>query len=209
MGLNLLCHVNLTSYICRMLKQRIGIFASGTGSNAVNLIQYFSHHEEIEIAFVLSNNRNAKVLESAKSLGIKTYCLSNQEVAVAENLINICREESINWIMLAGYLRKIPEGFIHAFPNKIVNLHPSLLPKFGGKGMYGMHVHRAVVEAKEKKTGITLHYVNEEFDKGEIIAQFSCDVLPEDSANDVAIKIHALEQQYVPVTIEQTILRKI
>lgn len=190
-----------------MNKQRIGIFASGTGSNAVNLINFFSGHEWIEIAFVLSNKETAKVLDSAKEMGIKTYFLDNNAVADAEHLIEVCKNEAVDWIMLAGYLRKIPEGLIQAFPERIINLHPALLPKFGGKGMYGMNVHKAVVEAKETVTGITIHFVNEEFDKGETIKQFSCEIIPTDTPEDVAAKIHELEQKHVPTVVENTILK--
>ena len=203
----LLLESDQSSYLCRMNKQRIGIFASGTGSNAVNLINYFSDHQSIEVAFVLSNKETAKVLTSAQEMGIKTYFLDNSKVAEAENLIKVCKDERVNWIMLAGYLRKIPPGLIQVYPDRIINLHPALLPKFGGKGMYGMNVHQAVVEAKEKVTGITIHFVNEEFDKGEIIEQFSCDVHPDDTAEEVAAKIHELEQKNVPTVVEKTILR--
>ena len=188
-----------------MEKQRIGIFASGAGSNAMNLIRFFNNHPVIEVAFVMSNKTDAKVLITAKEEGIKTYCFSNEDVSASETLIDLCKKENTDWIMLAGYLRKVPNAFIQAYADKIINLHPSLLPKFGGKGMYGMNVHQAVIEAKEPRTGITVHYVNEEFDKGEIIAQFHCPVTPEDTAQTVAEKIHILEQSYLPFVVESTI----
>jgi len=191
-----------------MNKVRIAIFASGTGSNAINLIRYFKESEAIEVGFVLSNKSDAPVLTSAKALDVEVLHFSNQEVANGDFLTKICRENKIDWIVLAGYLRLIPASFIHAFEGRIINLHPALLPKYGGKGMHGSHVHKVVIENKENISGITIHFVNEEFDKGRIIAQFSCAVTPSDSAEDVAAKIHQLEQDYLPVVIEKTILNK-
>lgn len=189
-----------------MNKTRIGIFASGTGSNAINLINYFRNHSSIEIGFVLSNKSEAPVLNSAKSLGIEVIYRPNEEVANGNSLLEICQAHNIDWIVLAGYLRLIPIPLIHAYENKIVNLHPSLLPKYGGKGMHGTHVHKAVIEAKENESGITVHFVNEEFDKGRIIAQFRCSISNKDTVESLAHKIHVLEQSYLPVVIEKTIL---
>ena len=189
-----------------MNKVRIAIFASGTGTNAINLIHYFKDHEHIEVGFVLSNKSDAPVLTSASDLGVQVLNFSNQEVADGDFLTKICREHTIDWIVLAGYLRLIPAPFIHAFDGRIINLHPALLPKYGGKGMHGSHVHKAVIENKETTSGITIHFVNEEFDKGEIIAQFSCAVDSSDSPEDVAAKIHRLEQDHLPAVIENTIL---
>jgi phosphoribosylglycinamide formyltransferase-1 len=189
-----------------MNKVRIAIFASGTGTNAINLIRYFKENEQIEVGFVLSNKSDAPVLNSASDLGIKALNFSNQEVADGDFLTKICRDNKTDWIVLAGYLRLIPASFIHAFDGRIINLHPALLPKYGGKGMHGSHVHKAVIENKETTSGITIHFVNEEFDKGEIIAQFSCPVAPSHSAEDLAAKIHRLEQDHLPAVIEKTIL---
>lgn len=189
-----------------MNKTRIGIFASGTGSNAINLINYFRNHSSIEIGFVLSNNPDAPVLNSAKSLGIEVIYRSNEEVANGDFLVELCKAYRIDWIVLAGYLRLIPIPLIHTYKNKIINLHPSLLPKYGGKGMHGTNVHKAVLEAKEIESGITVHFVNEEFDKGRIIAQFKCSINDKDTVETLAQKIHILEQSYLPVVIEKTIL---
>ncbi len=189
-----------------MNKIRIAIFASGTGTNAINLIQSFKAHKVIEVGFVLSNKSEAPVLNSASDLGVRVLNFSNQEVADGDLLTEICKEHSIDWIVLAGYLRLVPASFIHAFEGRIINLHPALLPKYGGKGMHGIHVHKTVIENKETTSGITIHFVNEEFDKGEIIAQFSCPVAPSDSAEDLAAKIHRLEQDHLPAVIEKTIL---
>ena len=189
-----------------MNKTRIGIFASGTGSNAINLINYFKNHTSIEIGFVLSNKSDAPVLNSAKALGIEVIYHPNEEVAKGDFLVEICQTYKIDWIVLAGYLRLIPLQLIHNYENKIVNLHPSLLPKYGGKGMHGAHVHKAVIEAKETESGITVHFVNEEFDKGRIIAQFRCSISNKDTVESLAQKIHVLEQSYLPVVIEKTII---
>lgn len=189
-----------------MIKKRVAIFASGTGSNAVNLIKYFKDDEAIEIAFVLSNNSSAKVLDSAKELGVKTYCFSNAEVNDGVHLLNLCKDNKIDWIVLAGYLRLIPTDLIREFDQRMINLHPSLLPKYGGKGMYGGHVHKAVIANGESESGITIHYVNEEFDDGNIIAQFHCQLNESDDIHTLESKIRTLEQAYLPVVIQNTIL---
>ncbi len=189
-----------------MNNQRVAIFASGSGSNAMNLIQHFKGHSSVEIAFVLTNNSSAGIIEKAESVGIKTIVFSNAQVNQGDVLSDLCKEENISWIVLAGYLRLVPADFIDAYENRIINLHPALLPKFGGKGMFGQHVHRAVVESGETESGITIHFVNSEFDKGRVIAQFRCGVNTEDTAADVDRKIRVLEQNYLPTVIEKTIL---
>ena len=189
-----------------MDKKRVAIFASGSGSNAMNLIQHFKGHSSIEVAFVLTNNSNAGIIKKADDAGVKTIVLSNADVAQGDVLINLCNEENISWIVLAGYLRLVPADFIDSYENRIINLHPALLPKFGGKGMFGQHVHRAVVESGETESGITIHFVNSEFDKGRIIAQFRCRVNVNDTATDVDRKIRVLEQSYLPAVVEKTIL---
>jgi phosphoribosylglycinamide formyltransferase-1 len=189
-----------------MNKTRIAVFASGTGSNAINLIRYFNNHPTIEIGFVLSNKSDAPVLNSAKDLGITVIHHTNDEVANGDFLVQLCQSHQINWIMLAGYLRLIPGQLIQQFENKIINLHPSLLPKHGGKGMHGGHVHEAVINNKEIESGITIHFVNEEFDKGRILAQFRCSINSNDTNASLAQKIHVLEQSYLPVVVEKTII---
>ena len=194
-------------YLCGMQKTNVAIFASGTGSNAVNLIRHFADHSSIDVAFVLSNKEDADVLTSARELGITTFYRSNDDVADAEVLMVLCREMKIDGIVLAGYLRKIPEQFIQNFEGKIINLHPSLLPKFGGKGMYGSHVHKAVIESGEEESGITIHYVNEAFDEGRIIAQFHCSLDEGETVESLAGKIKWLEHSYFPTVIEQTLMQ--
>ena len=138
---------------------------------------------------------------------MKIIVLSNTDVSSSTVLDSICKEENVSWIVLAGYLRLVPSNFIDRFENKIINLHPALLPKFGGKGMFGQNVHRAVVESGERESGITIHFVNKEFDKGQIIAQFRCYVSQDDTAEDIDKKIRVLEQSYLPVVVENTILK--
>ncbi len=195
-----------TSYLYGMTKKRIGIFASGTGSNAVNLIRRFAGHPELEVAFVLSNVETALVLNSAYELNIPIFYKSNDDCANGGLLCNFCQDQQLDWIVLAGYLRKVPVELIHAFPKRIINLHPALLPKFGGKGMFGANVHRAVLDAGETETGITIHFVNEEFDKGKKIAQFYCQLEESDDLASVQKKINQLEQTYLPKVVEATIL---
>lgn len=188
-----------------MRKKRVAIFASGSGSNALNLINHFNGHANIEVAFVLTNNSDAGIIEKARQEGIEVIVLSNEDVSKSEVLLSICEEAQVNWVVLAGYLRLVPASFIDHFENRIVNLHPALLPKYGGRGMYGQHVHKAVVENNESESGITIHFVNSEFDKGRIIAQFKCAVNEGDNSNDVDRKIRILEQSYLPIVIEKTI----
>ena len=190
-----------------MGKKRLAIFASGNGSNAINLIKHFDEHPIIETAFVLTNNAKAGIIDKAERAGVKIIVLTNTDVSSSTVLDSICKEENVSWIVLAGYLRLVPSNFIDRFENKIINLHPALLPKFGGKGMFGQNVHRAVVESGEKESGITIHFVNKEFDKGQIIAQFRCYVSQDDTAEDIDKKIRVLEQSYLPVVVENTILK--
>ena len=190
-----------------MGKKRLAIFASGNGSNAINLIKHFDEHPIIETAFVLTNNAKAGIIDKAERSGVKIIVLSNTDVSSSTVLDSICKEENVSWIVLAGYLRLVPSNFIDRFENKIINLHPALLPKFGGKGMFGQNVHRAVVESGERESGITIHFVNKEFDKGQIIAQFRCYVSQDDTAEDIDKKIRVLEQSYLPVVVENTILK--
>ena len=196
-------------YFCTMKRIKIAIFASGNGSNALNLIEYFRDHAQIEVAVVVSNNPNAPVLEKVKPFAVETLLFSNEQFETGVELVDALKKQEIEWIILAGFLRKIPQLILNNFPNRIINVHPSLLPKFGGKGMYGMHVHRAVVEAKEPVSGITIHLVNENFDEGKILAQFSTPLGLDKTAESVATKIHVLEQKHFPYIVEQTILNQI
>lgn len=190
-----------------MNKKRLAIFASGTGSNAVKLIEHFSSHEQIEVALVLSNKADAPVLKNTSERGIEAIFRDNTFVANGEQLVELMSEYQIDWIILAGYLRLIPVDLVNAFPRRMINVHPALLPKFGGKGMYGHHVHEAVIEAKEKESGITIHFVDAHFDEGAIIAQFYCPVDSKDTAETLyRNKIQYLEHNYFPLVVEKTLL---
>ncbi|MES2798383.1 MAG: phosphoribosylglycinamide formyltransferase [Bacteroidota bacterium] len=189
-----------------MQTKQIAIFASGNGSNALNIIDFFSENDQINVALLLSNNPNAPIIAKAKARGIDTLILTNEAVANSNLLIAACVNHAIDFVVLAGYLRKIPVEFIHFYANKIINIHPSLLPKFGGRGMYGDFVHKAVIEQKESKTGITIHFVNEEFDKGEVIAQFELKVDQLDDLDTLRKKISELEMKHFPTIIEEVIL---
>lgn len=183
--------------------KRIVIFASGSGSNAENLVHFFQDNNHIEVVQILTNNPHAKVLDRAKRLNISALSFNRKAYSKTDDVLNIIKLQQPDLIVLAGFLWKIPESFIKAFPNKIINIHPALLPKFGGKGMYGMHVHEAVVANKETETGITIHYVNENYDEGAIIFQVKCDVISSDTAEDVAGKIHELEMEYFPKVVDK------
>lgn len=183
---------------------KIVILASGSGSNAERITQYFSSHKNVEISYILSNKNDAFVLERAKKHGIKTKVFSNKEMKEQIEFLNLLKTEA-DFIILAGFLLKVPEHIIKAFPNKIINIHPALLPNYGGKGMYGMHVHRAVKKNNETETGITIHYVNENYDEGAIIFQAKTALTTEDTPETIANKIHELEQQHFPNVIEQVI----
>jgi phosphoribosylglycinamide formyltransferase-1 len=185
--------------------KRIAIFASGSGSNAQNINEYFKKNNHVEISLILANKANAYVLERAKNMNIPSFVFSNKELQHTTVVLDKLHDFKIDFIVLAGFLLKIPSSLISAYPNKIVNIHPALLPKFGGKGMYGMNVHNAVVEAKEKETGITIHYVNENYDEGQIIFQEKFTVEKNDSADDVASKIHELEYKHFPRVIAEVL----
>jgi len=183
--------------------KRIVIFASGSGTNAENLITFFHNSDNASVIQVLTNNPHAKVLERAKNLKVSALSFNRIAFSKTDDVLNILKASNPDIIVLAGFLWKFPENILNEFPNKVINVHPALLPKYGGKGMYGMHVHRAVVGHNEAETGITIHYVNEHYDEGAIIFQAKCDVNPTDSADDVAAKIHELEMEHFPKVVEK------
>ena len=183
----------------------IAIFASGSGSNAENIIQYFSGRNDVRFPVILSNKENAGIHERAKRLGVPSICFTSKELKETDNVLNMLKEHQINFIVLAGFLLKIPTNLIDAYPNKIINIHPALLPKYGGKGMYGDFVHQAVVANSETKSGITIHYVNENYDEGNIIFQAKCEVTSTDTPETLASKVHELEYQHFPQVIEKLI----
>jgi phosphoribosylglycinamide formyltransferase-1 len=180
--------------------KKIVVFASGSGTNAENIIKYFASSETGTVVAVFTNNPSAKVIERAKNNEIPTEVFSKEELIESKVLQKLNLIEP-DLIVLAGFLLKFPENIIASYPNKIINIHPALLPKYGGKGMYGMNVHKAIVENKEKETGITIHYVNENYDEGGVIFQKKVVVLGTDTADVIAEKIHDLEQRYFPEVI--------
>lgn len=188
------------------MSRNIAIFASGNGTNAENIIKYFSGNKDIKVKIVMTNKADAFVLERAHRLGIPTLYINREQWADATHILTLLHEQQIDFIVLAGFLARIPDALLHAYPNRIVNIHPSLLPKFGGKGMYGNKVHEAVVAAGETESGITIHYLNEHYDEGQIIAQYRCPVMPDDTPQDVATRVHALEYEYYPKVIEQLLM---
>jgi len=185
--------------------KRIVIFASGNGTNAENLIEFFHNRDNASVIQVLTNNPHAKVLDRCKILNVSALSFNRIAFSKSEDVLNILKAIKPDLIVLAGFLWKLPQHILANYPNRVVNIHPALLPKYGGKGMYGMHVHEAVVANKEIETGITIHYVNEHYDEGTVIFQAKCDVLPSDSAENVAEKIHELEMKHFPIIINSLI----
>lgn len=187
--------------------KRIAIFASGNGSNAENIITHFrKNNRDAEVALVVCNKPEAGVIERAGRLGTDTIVMTRADINDPEKMLAVMDEYKIDLIALAGFLLMVPAFLIERYKGKILNIHPSLLPKYGGKGMYGKHIHEAVVAAKEKETGITIHLVSEECDGGDIIFQTSVPVEPDDTAADVEAKIHALEKEHYPNIIGEIIL---
>ncbi len=181
----------------------IAVFASGSGSNAENIIRYFEENDSVDVALVVSNKADAYVLERAARLGVPARVFLKGEWADGESVLAALREYRVDFIVLAGFLLRVPEVLLDAYPEKIINIHPALLPKFGGKGMYGDRVHEAVVAAGEKESGITIHYIDQHYDEGSVIFQATCPVLPTDTPDDVAAKVHALEYEHFPKVIER------
>ncbi|MFT4669075.1 MAG: phosphoribosylglycinamide formyltransferase-1 [Flavobacteriaceae bacterium] len=191
------------------VKKRIVIFASGSGTNTQNLIQHFQQSIFAEVVLVLSNKKDAKVLIRSKSLLVNSRHFKKEELFSSEGVLRLLKEVQADLIVLAGFLLKFPATILTEYPNQVINLHPALLPKYGGKGMYGHYVHDAVVANKEEETGITIHYVNENYDEGAIIFQKSVQLSEEDTPESVADKIHKLEYNYFPGVIEELILSEI
>ncbi|WP_438426076.1 phosphoribosylglycinamide formyltransferase [Aquimarina macrocephali] len=183
--------------------KRIIIFASGSGTNAENIIKYFHERKIAEVTHVFSNNLRAKVLKRAHALKVKALHFDKESFYDTNEVLNILKDAKPDIIVLAGFLWIFPKKIIEIFPDKVINVHPALLPKYGGKGMYGHHVHEAVIRNKEKESGITIHYVNEHYDEGAIVFQAKTSISEGDSADDVAQAIHKLEYKYFPIVIEE------
>lgn len=183
----------------------IAIFASGNGSNCENIIRYFKGRDDIKVGLVLCNKAGAPVVARAKRLGVKTVVMPKAEFMQPDRLLPLLAHAHIDMIILAGFLLIIPTFLIHAYRYRIINIHPSLLPKHGGKGMYGRHVHEAVKAAGDKETGMTIHWVSEAIDGGAIIAQFATPLSPDDTVDDIAAKEHRLEMDHFPQVIENVL----
>lgn len=185
------------------MKKNIAILASGSGTNAENIIRYFQVKKSASVALVLTNRRDAFVLERARGLGVPYCFFPKDEWEYGGAILSVLEEHGVDFVVLAGFLARVPEAILHVYPGRIINIHPSLLPKFGGKGMYGNRVHEAVLAAGEVESGITIHYINEHYDEGDVIRQVRCPVLPEDTPEELACRIHALEYEVYPEVIEQ------
>lgn len=189
-----------------MKSVKIAVFASGSGSNCENLIKYFSNKECARVVLVVCNKRDTLVLERAARLGVPSVVVPRGELAKPEVMLPLMQQFEIDFVVLAGFLPLVPAYLIDAFPRRMVNLHPALLPKFGGKGMWGHHVHEAVKAAGETVTGMTVHYVTPQCDEGDIIAQFSVELEPSDTPDDIAAKEHVLEMEHFPQVVEQLVM---
>ncbi|MGQ0828197.1 MAG: phosphoribosylglycinamide formyltransferase [Bacteroidota bacterium] len=183
--------------------KNIAIFASGEGTNAQRIIDYFKSSDKIKVSMIISNKPMANVLHRAKNSGIPTLVIDRNSFYETNKTIEQLKEKNIDLIVLAGFLWMIPVNLINTFPDKIINIHPALLPKYGGKGMYGANVHAAVIKAKDKKSGISIHYVNEQYDEGKIISQHTCLIAENETTESLAKKIHELEYIHLPKAIEQ------
>ena len=183
--------------------KKLVIFASGSGTNAENIINYFHKDQKVKVEAVFSNNRSAKVLERAHKLNVKALHFDRESIYGSNEMLNLLKDMNPDLIVLAGFLWIFPQNILEMFKDRVINIHPALLPRYGGKGMYGMKVHEAVVEKKDLETGISIHYVNENYDEGKLIFQATCPVEPTDTAEDIANKIHALEYKHFPEVIEK------
>jgi len=186
----------------------LAIFVSGSGTNMQRIATYFKHHAQISVNLIVCNNPEAGAIAKAKALDIPLLIIDRNSLKNTQNLIEELRKFEIDWLILAGFLWLIPQTLIKAFPGKIVNIHPALLPAYGGKGMYGENVHQAVIKNKEKFSGITIHFVNEQYDAGAIIFQQQLEIQPNDTPSSLADRIHQLEHKHYPEVIENLIQKK-
>ncbi len=194
-------------FYSQFMMLRLAIFASGNGSNAQRIIEYFEGNPSVTIGMILCNNPGAFVLSRAKNLGVPATVFTRSDFYETSRVPELLEKNQIDFLILAGFIWLIPQNVLKAYQGKIINIHPALLPKFGGKGMYGMKVHEAVIAAREPESGITIHFVDEHYDEGRIIFQARCPVSPADTPESLAGKIHQLEYRYFPEVIEQTVMR--
>lgn len=190
-------------------KKKIAIFASGTGTNAANIIHYFQQNQEIKVALIVTNNVGAGVINIARQHNIPHIIIDKEIFFRGDGYVSLLQKNQIDFIVLAGFLWKVPPSIINVYKNKIVNIHPALLPKYGGKGMYGHFVHEAVIAAREIESGITIHFVDEVYDNGKTIFQITCPVHKNDTADSLAKRIHELEFKYFPRVIEDVINKEL
>ncbi len=195
---------NINIFDCKMMK-RIAIFASGRGSNALKIIEHFQEHNQIEVSLIVSNKNKALVLNVADRFNIAKLVINRDDFYRSDATLEYLKSHNIDFVILAGFLWLVPLDMINYFNKRMLNIHPALLPKYGGKGMYGMNVHRAVKDAGEQETGITIHYVDPEYDEGQIVFQAKCQVNENDTPESIAQKIHELEHRHYPTVIEHTI----
>lgn len=187
--------------------RNIAIFASGSGTNAENIIKYFSNRNSARVTLILSNKREAYVLKRAATLGVKSFFFDRADLYENETVLGYLSSYTIDFIVLAGFIWLIPENILNIYERRIINIHPALLPGYGGKGMYGERVHEAVIKNREKESGITIHFVNKVYDEGDIIFQARCNIEPEDTPESLAKKVHALEYEYFPRKIEELVMK--
>lgn len=186
---------------------QMAIFASGKGSNAEKIIQYFENHKDIHVKTIVASRPDAGVLNIASRFGIDSLVIDKKRFTETTEYVEVLKNQGITHIILAGFLWKVPQQLTAAYPNRIINIHPALLPLYGGKGMYGEKVHQAVIAAGDKESGITIHYVDDHYDNGKIIFQEKIEVLPSDTPNSLAEKIHALEHKHYPAVIKKWVRR--
>ncbi len=190
-----------------MKKKQIAIFASGSGTNAENISRFFASHSDIEVSLIVTNKPDAGVIDRAKRIGLPVFIFNREDFYTKSSVTDELAKYDIDFIVLAGFLWLIPLNLLQKFPGRIINIHPALLPKYGGKGMYGARVHESVIENQEKESGITIHFVNEEYDAGDIIFQAKCTIEKTDSAESLARKIHELEYFHFPKIVEAEVLK--
>ena len=183
--------------------KNIAIFASGSGTNAENLIRFFRTSTYGRVSIVLSNRKDAGVIDRAQSLDVETFVFNREQFYHSDDLLNLLFERDIDFVVLAGFLWLVPDNLLHAFENKMLNIHPALLPKYGGKGMFGQHVHAAVLKNQESESGITIHLVNRNYDEGSIVFQARCEVKVDDTPDTLASRIHQMEYEHFPLVVEK------
>jgi phosphoribosylglycinamide formyltransferase 1 len=181
----------------------IAVFASGSGTNFQALVNYFAGSDEIRIKLLLCNREGAQVLDRAEKANIDSFVFTRDELENSSRVLEVLSEHEIHFIVLAGFLLLLPKNILLSYPGRVINIHPALLPKYGGKGMYGMHVHEAVISSGDRFSGITIHMVNDEYDKGAIVSQHTCDIRPDDTPETLAARIHELEHYWFPRIIEK------